>query len=202
MKISKIMLAVLVLGLLLALAHTFSPVRAAPETAASLKIAVVNIEKVFNSYQKKTLLDEDLAQWQSEKQEVLEAQAKELEILQARIENLAPASDQRSQAEQELLEKRLRLETSRQLIFKEAEKKQLGYFREIWQDIFSVIAGYGQENGYDLILKCDEKRLDSPIFAELQYNIHRTLVLYNSSQVDISQEIIHLLNARMESEKE
>jgi Skp family chaperone for outer membrane proteins len=189
------MLAVLVLGLLLALGRTFSPVRAAPETAAPLKIAVVNIEKVFNSYQKKTLLDEDLAQWQTARQEDLEAQAKELEILQARIENLAPGSDQRTSDEKELFEKRLRLETLRQLTFKEAEEKRLAYFREIWQDIFSVISDYGEKNGYDLILKCDEKRLDSGVFTELQYSIHRTFVLYNSSQVDISREIIHLLNA-------
>jgi len=125
----------------------------------------------------------------------MEAKRKEVETLQARIENLAPGSQERIKAEEELFKKRLTLETSRQLILKQAEKKQLDYFREIWQDIYFVIGRYAEEEGFDLILKSDERRLDSPVLSELQYNIHRNIVLYNSSQVDISEEIIHRLNA-------
>lgn len=202
MRISKIMLVVILLSFLVALGRNFSSVKAAGEAGTSLKIAVVNIEEVFNHYQKRALLDEDLAAWQSDRQKEMEAKRKELETLQARIENLAPGSQERIKAEEELFKKRLGLDTSRQLILKQAGKKQLDYFREIWQDIYFVIARYGEEEGFDLILKSDERRLDSPLFTELQYNIHRTLVLYNSSQVDISQKIIDLLNAAMESEKE
>jgi len=199
MSIGKMMLASLLLIFLVALGHTFSYGKTSQEAGTSLKIAVVNIERVFNNYQKKAILDEDLARWQTDKQKDLETQRKELETLQARIENLAPGSEERTKAEADFFEKRLRLETSRQLILKQAGEKQLDYFKEIWQDIFFVIARYGEDNGYDLILKCDERRLDSPVFTELQYSIHRTLVLYNSSQVDISQEIIRLLNAEMKS---
>lgn len=202
MRIGKIMLIVILLSLLVALGRNFSSVKAAGEADTSLKIAVVNIEEVFNHYQKRALLDEDLAAWQSDRQKEMEAKRKELETLQARIENLAPGSQERIKAEEELFKKRLGLDTSRQLILKQAEKKQLDYFREIWQDIYFVIARYGEEEGFDLILKSDERRLDSPLFTELQYNIHRTLVLYNSSQVDISQKIIDLLNAAMKSKKE
>jgi len=202
MRIGKIMLIVILLSFLVALGRNFSSVKAAGEAGTSLKIAVVNIEEVFNHYQKRALLDEDLAAWQSDRQKEMEAKRKELKTLQARIENLAPGSEERIKAEEELFKKRLGLDTSRQLILKQAEKKQLDYFREIWQDIYFVIARYGAEEGFDLILKSDERRLDSLLFTELQYNIHRTLVLYNSSQVDISQKIIDLLNAAMESEKE
>jgi len=55
MRIGKMILIAVLLGLLVALGRTFSSGTAtqAQEAGASFKIAVVNIEKVFNNYKKR-----------------------------------------------------------------------------------------------------------------------------------------------------
>lgn len=169
-KNSKIVLSTIIITLLLtSLAYT-----------KELKIGVVDVERVYNEYEKAKSAREEIQKERTEKQIELSKKQAELKRL---VDEYNQKKSKLKEDEMKNYEKKIndltteintfvRL-TNQQLIEENRKKTQA-----LLNDIAKVIQDYASKNGYDLIV--DKKSLP-----------------YFSNSFDISEEIIKILNQKV-----
>lgn len=113
-------------------------------------VAYVNVEQVFDGYQKTK--DQDLAlknvgeQKEKERADLVKA------IRQLEDEASLLAKDARQPKQDQLIEKKRQLEDFEREVRKQLEESRGKVVREIFQDIDNTIAAVGKSKGYDFIL--------------------------------------------------
>ncbi|MGR3218748.1 MAG: hypothetical protein ACUZ8H_02880, partial [Candidatus Anammoxibacter sp.] len=73
-------------------------------------------------------------------------------------------------------------------------RKYKEYFESIYIDVSKAVETYGEKNGFGLVLKKEKPELKSSEIRDLQFKIGINTVLYYSSAVDITPQIIKDIN--------
>ncbi len=163
---------------------------------AGQRIGVVNLSRVWQGYQRKVYLDGELERLGALKQATYDEKASEVEQLQKKIENLAAGSAQRSAAEQELTEKRVQLDSLGRISRQELATKALEYMDSIYSDIRTAVNDAAEQGGYHLVLKTSDVKGRAKTIQEFQGKLEGQVVLYSSSQVELTDDVLALLNSR------
>lgn len=162
-----------VLGLLLAV---FCPL----VQTAELKVGYVNPAAVLEQYQRAKDVEQVLQQKGQQKQDELEGRVAELKKLRQSLELM---SDQAKEAKTREIEeksdefKRLKGRTERELV---RERNQV--LKEILDEIHQAVSEYAKANGFSLIL-------------------NGQLVLYGQEAIDVTDEVLKMLNDRYAARK-
>jgi outer membrane protein len=182
--------------LLLVCLLVFAPISIA---SADLKIAVVDLNKAFDSYYKtkddSVRLNEKVATYKKEVQDSMtdfqqmQDEAKKLydaandpTLSQAARDDKKKALDAKNQDLITLRNKIQEMETERS---KELQEEQMRRRKEIVDEISKVVSDYSGPQGYDLVI--DKSSLSALSGAPI--------LLYNSSKlIDITADIVTLLN--------
>ncbi|MCM8773550.1 MAG: OmpH family outer membrane protein [Candidatus Omnitrophica bacterium] len=143
--------------------------------AKELKIGCVDVVSVFNDYNKtkdyEKLID-DMRE-SKEKDSGLKEKKEEIMKMQEKV-GLLKEKEQEAQREKirEAIAEYKNIESK---ILSELKKESDERMKEIVEDIEKVIKSYGDKNGFDLI-------------------VNKSVVLHSKSEMDITGEIINLLN--------
>ena len=81
-------------------------------------------------------------------------------------------------------------------------KKYKDFFENIYQEVVQKVEKIGEQEGFDLIIKNEEADLKSNEISDLQFKIGIRTVLYHSDSVDITLDVVDILNASYSKEKE
>ena len=139
------------------------------------KIAVVNLDQAFQEYEKTKTSDAKLEELTNSKQSEREKLVAEIKGM--RDELVLLNQDSRAEKEKAIDEKLRGLasfdQAAKELLRKQREESVKG----ILQDIEATVTAYAKEHGYDLVLSA-------------------RAILYQADAVDITKEIITLLNSR------
>ena len=73
-------------------------------------------------------------------------------------------------------------------------QKYKEYFESIYIDVSKAVETYGEKNSFSLVLKKEKPELKSREISDLQFKIGINTVLYYSSAVDITPQIIKNIN--------
>ncbi len=149
-----------------------------------IKIGYVDIAEVFDQYEATDIATEKLRADIEEKKKDIEKRKEDINILTQKLEVQATVINEKEKekvkkdVESKLKElKDIMGRSNREL--RQREKKLI---RDILKDIEAVIKIYGKDNGYNLVL---DKRQ----------------VLYGPEGMDITKEIVKIINKRLKKKK-
>ncbi len=178
--------------------------KAVPQEAIAeeLKIGIVDINDIFDKYEKRKDLDQKLKDMESEFKEELESKKKVMIDLNEETQLLDLGSEQRNKNMEILERKNVELEGYAKLAEKQLTKRYKNAFEKIYEEITLEVDAFGKENNYSLIIKKEKPDLQSNQISDLQFKIGIRTVLYNSSRVEVTASITERLNERYNKEKE
>ena len=166
----------------------------APEAARPLRIGVVSLTRLWDGYQRRLFLDSKLIQFRQTKAQTLQEKKDEVDQLRQKIELLAPGSTQRQEAEGELQQKQVEGRTLAELSAKEVARRYFEYWDLVYNDIRAAVQQVAQAQGYDLVFKTVESQSRTTSTRELQGKIEGRTVLYAAAELDLTEEVLTVLN--------
>jgi Skp family chaperone for outer membrane proteins len=169
--------------------------------AEGFKIGVVDISGVFEKYEKRKDLDQELKDLEKQFQNEINEKRKEIINLDEETQLLDLGSESRRKNEELLERKSVELEG----YAKYAERRLLRRYKELFETVYDAVVkeveAIGIKGGFDLIIKKEEPELKSGQISDLQFKIGIRTVLYHSKAVDVTSKVIESLNANYLKEK-
>jgi Skp family chaperone for outer membrane proteins len=181
---------------------TYINVNLANAEAEDFKIGVVDISGVFEKYQKRIDLDQELKEQEQGFQDEINKKRKEIIDLDEETQLLDLGSESRSKNENLLERKSVELEGYAKFAERQLLKKYKEFFENTYQEVVQKVEEIGKQSNFDLIIKKEEPNLESGQISDLQFKIGIRTVLYHSESVDITSDVIDNLNASYSREKE
>ena len=169
--------------------------------AEELKIGIVDINDIFDNYEKRKDLDQQLKDTETEFKEELESKKKVMIDLNEETQLLDLGSEQRNKNMETLERKNVELEGYAKLAERQLTKRYKNAFEKIYEEISKEVDAFGKENNYSLIIKKEKSDLQSNQISDLQFKIGIRTVLYSSSRIEVTSNITDRLNTRYKSEK-
>ena len=165
-----------------------------PAAPRATRVAVVDVEAVFDGYVKRDALNAQLEQKRAEAKAVDDARTKKIDTLKKQIEELKEGT-----REHELrLDQwnKLRIERAVWRKFQEdafmAEHRRM--MEQLYSEILEEVARTGKRTGYDLVLYKETISITSKTTAELYQKIAQRKVLYATEKIDITRQVLSALN--------
>ncbi|MFQ5861566.1 MAG: OmpH family outer membrane protein [Candidatus Brocadiales bacterium] len=165
-------------------------------SAEELQIGVVNLNQVFENYEKRAELEESFKELRAGEEDLLRDKQDNLVGLREEIQLLERGSEARKEKEVELEKKLLYLQLEEEVARKNLGAKEKEFYEELYNDISGAIEEIGREQGFDLILKKEVIEPKSADLLELRLKIGMGTVLYYSDVVDITDMVIDYLNEK------
>ncbi len=165
-------------------------------SSKGLKIGVVDLNKVFEKYEKRKIFDTQLKEKEKQYQKIINDKKKELVSLNEKIQLLDLGSEVRKKDEETFEKKNIELESYAKFAEKSLVKKYKEYFEGLYTEVCREVEDIGKRENYDLIIKKEEPELQSGGISELQFKVGIKSVLYHSEGVDITNQVINNLNKR------
>jgi len=169
--------------------------------AGELKIGVVDINEVFDKYDKRVDLDQQLKDTEAEFKNEIESKKKAMIELNEETQLLDLGSESRSKNMEMLEKKNVELEGFAKFAEKQLMKKYKDAFEKIYEEIIKEVDSFGKDRNYSVIIKKEKPNLKSNQLSDLQFKIGIRTVLYNSSAIDVTANITERINARYQQEK-
>jgi Skp family chaperone for outer membrane proteins len=169
--------------------------------ADGFKIGIVDISSVFEKYQKRIDLDQELKEQEKGFQDEINKKRKEIIDLDEETQLLDLGSESRSSNENLLERKNVELEGYAKFAERQLLKKYKNFFENIYQEVVQKVEEIGKQESFDLIIKKEESDVKSGEISDLQFKIGIRTVLYHSDSVDITLDVIDALNSSYSKEK-
>ena len=196
---TKIPIMCLVFALLASLICTNINIANAEEE--DFKIGIVDIGSVFEKYQKRIDLDQELKEQEEGFQDEVNKKRKEIIDLDEETQLLDLGSENRGINENLMERKNVELEGYAKFAERQLLKKYKDFFESIYQEVVHKVEEIGEQEAFDIIIKKEEADLKSAKISDLQFKIGIRTVLYHSDSVDITLGVVEALNASYSKEK-
>ncbi len=201
MKISFVRIPFIIFFIIFLISFTILKMIPANAVAEGFKIGVVDISGVFEKYEKRKDLDQELKELEKQFQNEINEKRKEIINLDEETQLLDLGSESRRKNEELLERKSVELEG----YAKYAERRLLRRYKELFETVYDAVVkeveAIGIKGGFDLIIKKEEPELKSGQISDLQFKIGIRTVLYHSKAVDVTSKVIESLNANYLKEK-
>ncbi len=125
----------------------------------SLRVGVVDLNTVFEKYEKRKVFDAQLKEQEKQYQKIINDKKKELVSLNEKIQLLDLGSEARKRDEETFEKKNMELESYAKFAEKSLMKKYKDYFGSLYTEVCREIEGIGKREQYDLIIKKEEPEL-------------------------------------------
>lgn len=169
-------------------------------SSKGLKVGVVDLNKVFEKYEKRKTFDVQLKEKEKQYQKIINDKKKELVSLNEKIQLLDLGSEVRKKDEETFEKKNIELESYAKFAEKSLVKKYKEYFEGLYTEVCKEVEDIGKREQYDLIMKKEEPELQGGGISELQFKVGIKSVLYHSDDIDITNQVINNLNKRLSTE--
>jgi Skp family chaperone for outer membrane proteins len=201
MKLSSVKTSIMCLTLVLLASFACTNIKLANAEAEDFKIGIVDISSVFEKYQKRIDLDQELKEQEKGFQDEVNKKRKEIIDLDEETQLLDLGSESRSSNENLLERKNVELEGYAKFAERQLLKKYKNFFENIYQEVVQKVEEIGKQESFDLIIKKEESDVKSGEISDLQFKIGIRTVLYHSDSVDITLDVIDALNSSYSKEK-
>ena len=167
---------------------------AADKKIGPAKVAIVNVSKVLQTSQKHK-------QWQatmqaSEIQMKAEFQKirKELEALKANLDLLKAGSADYLKVMGDYLDKQGQMDAKNKYYEEKVNLEMQQWTERLYTQLLEVISQIAQQQGLDVVLAQEELDLPAPSVRDFMLTIKTKKVLYNNSQIDITDQVLVVLD--------
>jgi Skp family chaperone for outer membrane proteins len=173
-----------------------TPVSAPPQ--ASMKIGVVNLKQCFEPKRYRRIPDAETEYkaFVMTLQEEIDELRKHERTLEAEFKIIPPEMNKLQEEKlQEIQVVKFKIEYTAKLNQQRAMGKYQAIQMDIYNGIRAVVDQFGKDNGFDLIIKVDEPKLEEDSPESVSRRISTRPVLYANPALDITDKIIDQLNA-------
>jgi Skp family chaperone for outer membrane proteins len=158
-----------------------------------MKMAVVNIEEVFNNLKERAVREEDLNRRKEALRTEIQKMTDEADDLLKQHDAMAPDDPKRNETQEKIVQ----LQSDAEFTYKKGmaalQKRELSDRQELYAMIRDAVDKYAAENKLTLVLKVEDKRVsDNPDLQNTE--VAQRTVLYSDASLNITQEIIKVLN--------
>lgn len=157
-----------------------------------LRIGVVDLAKVFDGYDKRKVKEEEFKAKEDNMNLEYEDRKERVKRLRAELDLLREGT-----SAYELKEEEVTIAMSTLKYFEKRRRETLkalfeGFILELLQEIEVVVRDIGKADGYHLIIKVDRRGSTEEGSTPLDFRS----ILYFSEEIDISDQILRILNAK------
>jgi Skp family chaperone for outer membrane proteins len=167
------------------------------QPGAGLKVAVVNIRRVFQECKKGTIYREEAIAEQDRIVAEMEKLSKEIEAEKAGLKTLKENSSDYMASAKGLFEKQANYQARQEFYKQQMELKDQLWMRELYQGILRIASEVAKEKELDLVFKEDEVDFSEPDVGALGMAISTQKLLYSGGCLDITDEV----KTRLDAEK-
>ncbi len=171
-----------------------------PATDTDRKIAVVDLEKIKDKYQKYIDSDRRISAREKELQDELEKFRAPLEGIKKQRDAQPRNTDAWFDFDKKLKDKAAELETAAKKAQAEINRKDLELMEEVIGDITAAIGKYAKAEGIEIVLWKKQVLLNHPSLQQRTAYLELISVLYADPRLDITDDVIAKLNAAYEKE--
>jgi Skp family chaperone for outer membrane proteins len=165
----------------------------------NLKIGVVDLNRVFEKYEKRKNLDMQLKEQEQQYQKIINDKRRELQNLSEKIQLLDLGSEARRRNEEAFEKKSIELESYAKFAENNLVKRYRDYFESLYIEVCKEVEDVGRRERYDLIVKKEEPELQGGGITELQFKVGIKTILFHSEGIDITNQIVDTLNKKYAS---
>lgn len=199
MKLWTTLLAGAAAGMILTTAIYVTAAPGGPPAPA--RIGLVDFGKLLQNYNRMKDADKEMADLQNRVRDEGKAQIAAINQLKDKLQMHTPGSDAYAATEKEITTKSAEFETWKQLKSREVVERERRVIREVYADVEKAAGEYARANGFTLILKEDKLDLSSKSVQEMDLRVTLKNVLYAAEDMDITDAVTALVNARYEKAK-
>ena len=157
-------------------------------------VAVCDVVRVFNHYERASSLSTELEQRRQTLQAENQQRVQAMDNLRAELQNLQEGSEAYNSRTEELWKMSLEQEG-----WENTQKGMLGHWhhqttQNMYDDIIAMIGAVAGESGIDIVLFEQKEEVPTENTTELVAQIARRKVLYNTPRVDITDQVLDRLN--------
>ena len=156
MKLTFVRMPIMCLAFALLASLFCTNINLANAEAEDFKIGIVDISSVFEKYQKRIDLDQELKEQEKGFQDEVNKKRKEIIDLDEETQLLDLGSESRSSNENLLERKNVELEGYAKFAERQLLKKYKDFFENIYQEVVKKVEEIGIQEGFDLIIKKEE----------------------------------------------
>ena len=131
---------------------------AAGSSSRGLKVGVVDLNSVFEKYEKRKASDAQLKEQEKQYQKIINDKKKELVSLNEKIQLLDLGSESRKKDEETFEKKNIELESYAKFAEKSLMKKYKDYFGSLYTEVCKEVEDIGKREQYDLIIKKEDRK--------------------------------------------
>ena len=176
--------------------------RATSQTAPmTMRAAFVDLAEIVRKYDKSAQIDRELA---AERQRLLaefQKQADELKRMQADIDILVAGTPEYREKEREIAQAQFMLEYSKKSKENEIRQKAMRKMLLVYTEIKNEAATYARANGLEAVFTVNKGEIEARAPEELPALIALRPVLYWDKSLDITEEILEILNDQLDGPK-
>lgn len=169
--------------------------------ARELRVAMVDLTRVFDEYEASKDLMQDLAELLRESRGKLERAQREIAMLRQSVQEYAMGTPER-QAQEEKLEEKTRVARMLSMELQTSEDSlRSKMLMKIYLDADEAIQEYSRSHDIDLVVKqqslreYDAEKLEKTPPTSLILDISRRSVLFAKPELDITDSIVEEMNA-------
>lgn len=191
--------ALCVVAMLALLAPVAAAQTGGPQTGGvrgqDLKVGVVDLAAVFKNYKKSAELETRINAEKDRLRESLDAQRERIKEINKQMDLKDIESEAYAMLEEEKRIELARFELMKERLQRTIKQRWEQYNLDLLQDIQDVVRDYGHEHGFTLIFKVEGQPIEEHKL-DMLVQIGLKNVLYFSPQVDITVDVVTILNAR------
>jgi Skp family chaperone for outer membrane proteins len=187
--IAVLMVLTLTCGWLIGTGHA-----AEKATPMPTSVAVVDIVKLFNEYQRTKEINDRLTKQQQDLQTQRKQKLDRIDALKAELENFHPDSKDYYERQKELLKLSIELDSYSRVTAEEIKREFQVLTEDIYKEMTAAIEAVAKEAGYELVLFVDKMEIKGDTFPTLLENIRQRKVLYNAPRLDITDSVLDYIN--------
>ncbi len=170
-------------------------------TPVPVKLAVVDMEKVFNEYQRTKDVNKKIAERQKEIRAKMKEMLEKIEALKSELQNFHPDSKDYYERQKKLFKLSVELDSFKRISTEDMKREFRLMTESIYNEIIDAVAQISADRGYDLVLYRDTVKIQGDSIPALLERIRQRKVLYASKEIDITEQVLSYINQRYKLKK-
>lgn len=160
----------------------------------AIRVAVINVKKVFDGYAKfKTLIESLKSDYEAKENELRASE----QMIRSKLEQLKDMKSQadRDKVEKEIADHKFNFERNRRKYQQDFMAREAGVVNTVYKEMTDLLGAYCQEQGIHMVLRLNDEVEDASPQAVMQ-TLYKQVV-YHHPNLDLTSVVADGLNAQV-----
>ena len=194
MKFRKVLMVVLFGSVALAFLSYDRGLAAARKEITPARIGIVSVNRILTKSKKHAQWQDKMAVEEQASRAEIDKLGKELEAVKADMVTRKVDSNDYMKLMRQALDKEAAYEARKQSYEREMSLKVQFWTESLYRDVLAVILTVAKEKGLDMVVAKEEVEFPSAGIRDLMLSIRTNTVLYHSEHMDITNEVLAVLD--------